>query len=233
MKALNESLLREQLQASRLGQEVSKLEEPLQMLYYAVREYRLKIKLTKQEQYETEESAMKKEKAALELEMKRQISMDVVEGKYKPYRNMTEAQVQVAAELDTNDKWDLLGNTGLAFKARQLEYLGWNLSPHCKKKLWRKCRKHDDDFTESMEDFKAYLQEVVGFVPTVQAAEPSVQPATVSEESVSAEMALKILEAYKKNGKRGLEELLQGMQEGGDLKPAATEQAPSKKPRLG
>ena len=125
---------------------------------------------------------------------------------------MTEPQGQVASELDTDEKWDSLRNSGLEFKARQLEYLGWNLSPHYKKKTWRKCRKHDDDFTESMEDFKAYLQEVVGFVPTVQATAASVQPATAS---VSAKMALKILQVYKKeNGKRGLEELLQGMQEG-------------------
>ena len=125
---------------------------------------------------------------------------------------MTEPQGQVASELDTDEKWDSLRNSGLEFKARQLEYLGWNLSPHCKKKSWRMCRKHDEDFTESTEHLKAYLQGVVGFVPTVQATAASVQPATAS---VSAKMALKILQVYKKeNGKRGLEELLQGMQEG-------------------
>ena len=53
---------------------------------------------------------------------------------------MTEPQGQVASELDTDEKWDSLRNSGLEFKARQLEYLGWNLSPHCKKKMWRKYR---------------------------------------------------------------------------------------------
>jgi hypothetical protein len=111
----------------------------------------------------------------------------------------TTQQVQKAADLDTDTKWNQLTRKGLSKKSRHLANLGWALSEHCPVENISLDRRRLHGETESTADYKRYLQGVVGYnavaVAVAAANAATVAVAAASAAAVAATVAEAVAEA--------------------------------------
>jgi hypothetical protein len=140
---------------------------------------------------------------------------------------MTMAEVRKHAHLDTQAVWDtLIHIEQLERHAHKCNYFGLGDNPAHPVAIWSTCRRTMNGECEDLEEYKAFLQEVVGF--GVVAVAPSPVPPAAEGMLMEADSKAK-RNFIKKFGKRAWEEL---EEEDEESLTQADGQGPSKKDKI-